>query len=135
MRFEVFRNLRNANGDIGSGVVGFVLVAPLLVGVFIAVGQISMIVADKSVLNSAATIGARAASAADATNLAGYRAATTVLASRGINFQDARISVSNQRIAGIDYVQVTVVRDIEIQIINKAISLSATSRSVDERTL
>jgi Flp pilus assembly protein TadG len=135
MRFEVFRNLKNIYSDNGSGVVGFVLVVPLLVGVFIAVAQISMIVADKSVLNSAATIGARAASAADATNLAGYRAAISVLASRGVTFADARVSVSNQRIAGIDYIQVTVVQDIEIQIINKAISLSATSRSVDERNL
>ena len=94
-----------------------------------------MIVADKSVINSAATIGARAASAADASNLAGYRAAAAVLASRGVNFQDARISVTNQRIAGIDYVQVTVEREIEILIIDKSISLSATSRSIDERTL
>ena len=135
MLSEVFRNLKNVGRDKGSGVVGFVLVAPLLVGVFISVGQISMIAADKSAINSAATIGARAASAADASNLAGYRAATSVLASRGINFQDAKISISNQRIAGIDYVQVTVVRDIEIQFINKSISLSATSRSIDERTL
>ncbi len=135
MRSEVFRNLRKFSTETGSGLVGFVLVAPLLVAVFIAVGQISIIVADKSVLNSAATIGARAASAADASNVTGYNAASRVLASRGGDFQSANISVIQERIAGIDYVRVTVTREIEIQLINQSISLTATSRSVDERTL
>jgi Flp pilus assembly protein TadG len=118
----------------GSSLVGFVLVAPLLVSVFIAVGQISIIVADKSVLNSAATIGARAASAADASNSTGYTAASAILASRGGDFNAARISVIQEHIAGIDYVRVTITREIEIQLLNKKISLVATSRAVDERT-
>jgi Flp pilus assembly protein TadG len=118
----------------GSSLVGFVLVAPLLVSVFIAVGQISIIVADKSVLNSAATIGARAASAADASNSTGYTAASAILASRGGDFNAAKISVIQEHIAGIDYVRVTITRDIEIQLLDQKISLVATSRAVDERT-
>jgi Flp pilus assembly protein TadG len=118
----------------GSSLVGFVLVAPLLVSVFIAVGQISIIVADKSVLNSAATIGARAASAADASNSTGYTAASAILASRGGDFNAAKISVIQEHIAGIDYVRVTITREIEIQLLDQKISLVATSRAVDERT-
>jgi Flp pilus assembly protein TadG len=130
-----FRSHSFLTRENGSSLVGFVLVAPLLVSVFIAVGQISIIAADKSVLNSAATIGARAASAADASNLTGYNAASTILASRGGDFKSAKISVIQERIAGINYVRVTVTRDIEIQLINRKISLIATARSVDERTL
>ena len=135
MRSVEFRSPRLFTRDDGSSLVGFVLVAPLLVSVFIAVGQISIIAADKSVLNSAATIGARAASAADASNLAGYNGASTILASRGGDFKSAKISVIQERVAGINYVRVTVTRDIEIQLINQKISLIATARSVDERTL
>lgn len=135
MRSVVFRSHRFLTKENGSSLVGFVLVAPLLVSVFIAVGQISIIVADKSVLNSAATIGARAASAADASNLTGYNAASTILASRGGDFKSAKITVIQERIAGIDYVRVTITREIEIQLIAQKISLIATARSVDERTL
>lgn len=135
MRSVVFRSRRFLKRENGSSLVGFVLVAPLLVSVFIAVGQISIIAADKSVLNSAATIGARAASAADASNLSGYNAASTILASRGGDFKSAKISVIQEQVAGINYVRVTVTRDIEIQLINQKIFLIATARSVDERTL
>lgn len=134
MRFEGFRNRRVLAKENGSSLVGFVLVAPLLVSVFIAVGQISIIVADKSVLNSAATIGARAASAADASNSTGYTAASAILASRGGDFNAAKISVIQEQIAGIDYVRVTITREIEIQLLGQKISLVATSRAVDERT-
>ena len=134
MRSAVFRSRRTLRGENGSSLVGFVLVAPLLVSVFIAVGQISVIVADKSVLNSAATIGARAASAADASNSTGYTAASAILASRGGDFKAAKISVIQEHIAGIDYVLVTITREMEIQLLNQKISLVATSRAVDERT-
>jgi len=134
MRFEEFRNRRVLAKENGSSLVGFVLVAPLLVSVFIAVGQISIIVADKSVLNSAATIGARAASAADASNSSGHTAASAILASRGGDFRAANISVIQEQIAGIDYVRVTITREIEIQLLNQKIYLVATSRAVDERT-
>lgn len=135
MRSVVFRSHRISRRENGSSLVGFVLVAPLLVSVFIAVGQISIIVADKSVLNSAATIGARAASAADASNSTGFSAASTILASRGGDFKSAKISVIQERIAGIDYVRVTITREIEIQLIDQKIFLRATARSVDERVL
>jgi len=71
---EVSRNRNELASDTGYGIVGFVLVAPLVIAIFIAIGQIAMLVADKSVLNSAAVIGARTASAADASNADGRNA-------------------------------------------------------------
>ena len=135
MHCGVFHSLRKRFDETGSGLVGFVLVAPLLVLVFIAVGQISIIVADKTVLHAAATIGARAASAADATNATGFKVAQAVLASRSKNFSAAKISVIQERIAGIDYVVVKISREVDIQWINQHISLNSTARSVNERKL
>ena len=78
MHSEVFPNRNELASETGSGIVGFVLVAPLVVAIFIAIGQIAMLVADKSVLNSAAVIGARTASAADASNADGRNAVLKV---------------------------------------------------------
>ena len=122
------------SSDLGSGIVGFVLVAPLLVLVFVSIGQIVMLVADKSVLNSAAVIGARSASASDATNNSGRAAALTVLASRSPNF-NGNISVSRERIQGLGYVNVTVSQDFRISLVNRSVTLTATARTIDEKLL
>ena len=134
MRFEAFRSRNKLRSDLGSGVVGFVLVAPLLVLVFVSIGQIAMLVADKSVLNSAAVIGARTASAADATNYSGRTAALAVLRSRGTNF-DGNIAVTNEQIQGIGYVRVTVSREVRIKLLNRSVALAATARAINEKLL
>lgn len=134
MRFEAFRSRNKLRSDLGSGVVGFVLVAPLLVLVFVSIGQIAMLVADKSVLNSAAVIGARTASAADATNFSGRTAALAVLRSRGTNF-DGNIAVTNEQIQGIGYVRVTVSREVRIKLLNRSVALAATARAINEKLL
>ena len=89
------RNRNELASETGSGIVGFVLVAPLVVAIFVAIGQIAMLVADKSVLNSAAVIGARTASAADASNADGRSAVLGVLASRGAGFRPESSSDSS----------------------------------------
>lgn len=134
MRFEAFRSRNKLRSDLGSGVVGFVLVAPLLVLVFVSIGQIAMLVADKSVLNSAAVIGARTASAADATNFSGRTAALAVLRSRGTNF-DGNIAVTTEQIQGIRYVRVTVSREVRIKLLNRSVALAATARAINEKLL
>jgi len=134
VRFEAFRSRNKLRSDLGSGVVGFVLVAPLLVLVFVSIGQIAMLVADKSVLNSAAVIGARTASAADATNFSGRTAALAVLRSRGTNF-DGNIAVTNEQIQGIGYVRVTVSREVRIKLLNRSVALAATARAINEKLL
>ena len=134
MRFEAFRSRNKLRSDLGSGVVGFVLVAPLLVLVFVSIGQFAMLVADKSVLNSAAVIGARTASAADATNYSGRTAALAVLHSRGTNF-DGNIAVTTEQIQGIGYVRVTVSREVRIKLLNRSVALAATARAINEKLL
>lgn len=135
MHYEVFRNPNEITSDDGSGIVGFVLVAPLVVAVFITVGQIAMLVADKSVLNSAAVIGARTASAADATNNDGRRAAINVLASRGSGFGAAVITISQTRNQGLTYISVTVTRKVTIPFLDRELSISGKARAIDEASL
>jgi hypothetical protein len=133
VHYEVFRDHSENESDSGSSVVGFVLVAPLLVSIFIAIGQIAMLVADKSVLDSAAAVGARAAAAADASNLSGRNAALAVLGSRGDGFRPDSISVVRERVGGIDYTVVTITRKVEISFLNQSVVLTSRSRALDER--
>ncbi len=129
------RNHRGFASDTGSGIVGFVLVAPLLVATFIAIGQIAMLVADKSVLDSAAVIGARTASAADATNAQGRNAVLNVLASRGAGFRPESINISQVQHQGLTYVSVSVTRVIKIPYLGTEILMTGQARAIDEASL
>lgn len=131
----MFRSRSDIASDTGSGIVGFVLVAPLAVALFIAIGQISILVADKSVLNSAAVIGARAASAADATNTDGRTAVLKVLASRGVGFKPDAIDISQNRNQGLTFISVSVTRQIEIPFLGRKIAITGRARAIDEAAL
>ncbi len=135
MRYEVSRDLNEIVSDNGSGIVGFVLVAPLVVAVFIAIGQIAMLVADKSVLDSAAVIGARTASAADATNAQGRSAVLNVLASRGSGFKPETIVVKRFRNQGASYVSVSVTQIVEVPLLGHRIFMTGNARAIDEASL
>lgn len=129
------RNHSEVASDEGSGIVGFVLVAPLVVAFFIGIGQFAMLVADKSVLNSAAVIGARTASAADATNADGRSAVLEVLSSRGSGFQPESINISQIRNHGIAYISVSVTRKVEIPYLGREILITGRARAIDEASL
>lgn len=131
----MFRSLNKLSAETGSGIVGFVLVAPLVVALFIAIGQIVMLVADKSVLNSAAVIGARTASAADASNADGRSAVLRVLTSRGSGFQPETILVTQTRIQGLTYISVSVSRKVSIPFLDREIVLTGRARAIDEAAL
>ena len=135
MRYEVFRSHSFLGSDKGSGIVGFVLVAPLVVTTFIAIGQIAMLVADKSVLDSAAVIAARAASAADATSADGKAAALNVLRSRGSGFKTDSIVIKQVRDQGLEYVSVSVSRKVEIPFLGSQFVLTGNARTIDEASL
>lgn len=135
MRFEVSRDRNKLASDSGSGIVGFVLVAPLLVSVFIAIAQIAMLVADKSVLDSAAVIGARTASAADATNEQGRSAVLNVLASRGSGFKPEKIIIKQVSNNGFIFVSVSVTRVVEIPFVGHRIFMTGEARAIDEAFL
>ena len=129
------RNRSSIASDTGSGIVGFVLVAPLVMAIFIAIGQVAMLVADKSVLNSAAAIGARTASAADATNTDGRNAVLKVLASRGAGFKPETIVVTQVQNQGLTYISVSVTRKVEIPLLDREIIMTGRARAVDEASL
>jgi Flp pilus assembly protein TadG len=131
----VSRNRSSIASDTGSGIVGFVLVAPLVMAIFIAIGQVAMLVADKSVLNSAAAIGARTASAADATNTDGRNAVLKVLASRGAGFRPETIVVTQVQNQGLTYISVSVTRKVEIPLLDREIIMTGRARAVDEASL
>ena len=129
------RDRNKLASDSGSGIVGFVLVAPLLVSVFIAIAQIAMLVADKSVLDSAAVIGARTASAADATNEQGRSAVLNVLASRGSGFKPEKIIIKQVSNNGFIFVSVSVTRVVEIPFVGHRIFMTGEARAIDEAFL
>jgi hypothetical protein len=135
VHYEVSHNRSSIASDTGSGIVGFVLVAPLVVAIFIAIGQIAMLVADKSVLNSAAVIGARTASAADATNADGRNAVLKVLASRGAGFRPETIVVTQVQNQGLTYISVSVTRKVEVPLLDREIIMTGRARAVDEASL
>ena len=135
MHYEVFRNRSEIASDTGSSIVGFVLVAPLVVAIFIAIGQIAMLVADKSVLTSAAVIGARTASAADATNADGRSAALNVLASRSLGFTPETIIFTQTRSQGLNYVSVLITRKVQIPFLGREFLMTGRARAIDEAAL
>ena len=135
MLYEVFRDRSELVSDNGSGIVGFVLVAPLVVVIFIAIGQIAMLVADKSVLNSAAAIGARTASAADASNADGRVAALRVLASRGAGFSPDAIVITQVQNQGLTYISVSVTRRVLNPLLDLEIFINGRAREIDEDSL
>lgn len=135
MRYEVSRNPSEIVSDKGSGIVGFVIVAPLVVAFFIAIGQIAMLVADKSVLNSAAVIGARTASAADASLAEGRIAVLNVLASRSSGFKPESITITQVEHQGVTYVSVLVTRRISIPFLGRNFLMTGRARAIDEASL
>lgn len=135
MHYEVSLNRKEIASDTGSSIVGFVLVAPLVVAIFIAIGQIAMLVADKSVLTSAAVIGARTASAADASNTDGKSAALNVLASRSSGFVPETIVFTQTRSQGLTYVSVLITRKVHIPFLGREFLMTGRARAIDEATL
>ena len=129
------RNRNELASETGSGIVGFVLVAPLVVAIFVAIGQIAMLVADKNVLNSAAVIGARTASAEDASNADGRSAVLGVLASRGAGFRPETILITKVRNQGLTYISVEVTRKLLIPFLDREILMTGRSRAIDEASL
>jgi hypothetical protein len=131
----VSRNRNELASDTGSGIVGFVLVAPLVVAIFIAIGLIAILVADKSVLNSAAVIGARTASAADASSADGRNAVLRVLTSRGAGFRPETIVITEVRNQGLTYISVSVTRRVAIPLLDRDFLMTGRARAIDEASL
>ena len=87
--------------DRGSAIVDFVLVAPVLIAVGLAVLQVILVMHVRTVLISAAAEGARAAALAGADSRAGERRARAIIAETIAAESVERITVRRQISGGI----------------------------------
>lgn len=129
MRFAQFQ-LR----DQGSNTVGFALIAPLLVGVFLAVVQIANLLNVQITLIAAANSGARAASAFDAALMEGTAEAIQRLANQGIVDYESVITRRTSQ-NGIAFVEVKITKNYQIPWVGVKLNLLALGKSVDEKSL
>ena len=86
--------------DSGSAIVDFVLVAPLLIAVALAILQVILVMHVRTVLTSAAAEGARAAALAGADPRAGERRARAIIDETIASESVERIVVSRQMAGG-----------------------------------
>ena len=130
---------RNSNQgsvrDEGSAIVGFALVMPLLVLVLIVSIQISMVLAQRSVLLSAAHTGARTAATLGATHHEGKIAALQVLSSQNFQCGNLTLETSKTVVNGSAFVVVIANCQTRIDWINREVSLHAVARAIDENSL
>lgn len=119
--------------DAGSAVVGFSMIAPLVIAVFITVVNVSSIVSTRAVLTSAAHTGGRVAANYGATHQMGLQAARQIMESK--NLDTAQVSFHNEVVQGVDFVVVTVTYKQHVSWLNRDVELVATSRTVNENAL
>ncbi len=86
--------------DSGSAIVDFVLVAPLLIAVALAILQVILVMHVRTVLTSAAAEGARAAALAGADPRAGERRARAIIDETIASDSVERIVVRRQMAGG-----------------------------------
>lgn len=125
--------LRWLTADHGSAVVDFVLVLPLLISTFVAVGELTMIAQHRSVLVSALEQGVRVASVADGTLNEGAARTRSVLADHDFAEDQVKLTLARSSSSGVHYVVgsahwPTTAMGIDFDI-------SATARSIDESAL
>lgn len=129
MRFVQFLHL-----DRGSNTVGFALVAPLLIGSFLAVSQIANAVNVQTVLNAAAKSGARQASRYDAALIDGQATSLKILSSHGIHQID-QLNVVRKKLDGVTVIEVSLSKNYRIPWLGFEFPLTASGISIDEKYL
>lgn len=120
--------------DLGSNTVGFALVAPLLIGAFLAVSQIANVVNVQTVMNAAAKSGAREASRYDATLNDGVTKAESILAAHGIN-DIKELKIFDRTLSGHHVIEVSLTKDYRIPWLNYSFELTALGQSLDEKSM
>lgn len=125
---QAFRN--RLHQEIGSAVVDFIMVVPLVVTVFISVAQLVMIGHQRSILVSALDQGVRVASVADGTLAEGKSRIQSVLLDHSIAPDDVTVTLSRSSSSGVSYVLGKA--NWPRSAIGIDFDLVATSRAIDE---
>ena len=118
--------------DRGSNTIAFALVAPLLVGSFLAVSEIANLANVQITLNTAANSAAREASRFDGRFNDGFAEVDRVLRNQGINQIDS-VQIKNIQFSGQRIVEVALEKNYRISWLNYNLLLTATGQSVDEK--
>lgn len=127
MQFGQFRRL-----DRGPNTIAFTLVAPLLVGSFLAVSEIANLANVQITLSTAAKSAAREASRFDGSFNDGFVEVDRVLQNQGISQIDT-VQIQNIQVSGQRVVEVVLEKNYRISWLNYNLLLTATGKSVDEK--
>lgn len=122
-------------GEQGSAVTGFALVAPLVVLVFVAVAQVISVALVRTAAHSAAATGARLAATLGSGATAGNRAADAVLRDLGVDPDQATKTWRRSRISGVPYLALTVTVPARVPFVGRGVSVSSSVRVTDENAL
>jgi hypothetical protein len=109
--------------------------APFLIATFIALIGISSVVRHRAILGAAAASGVRVASAYGASDTQGRVAANNILATHGLSRSKVGVTITHPFSNGVRLVQVVVHENVRVPWINREVSLSQSSRAVDEESL
>lgn len=117
-----------------SNTIGFALVAPILIGCFLAVAQIANLANVQVSLESAAKSAAREGSRYDGTHRDAQVQANKVLAGQGLQ-DGALVEVRNVFFGDARLVEVTITKKYRISWLGYDLILTSVGKSVDEKVL
>lgn len=117
-----------------SNTIGFALVAPILIGCFLAVAQIANLANVQVTLESAAKSAAREGSRYDGTHRDAQVQANKVLAGQGLQ-DGALVEVRNVFFGDARLVVVTITKKYRISWLGYDLILTSVGKSVDEKVL
>ncbi len=117
-----------------SNTIGFALVAPILIGCFLAVAQIANLANVQVTLESAAKSAAREGSRYDGTHRDAQVQANKVLAGQGLQ-DGALVEVRNVFFGDARLVEVTITKKYRISWLGYDLILTSVGKSVDEKVL
>ncbi len=117
-----------------SNTISFALVAPILIGCFLAVAQIANLANVQVTLESAAKSAAREGSRYDGTHRDAQVQANKVLAGQGLQ-DGALVEVRNVFFGDARLVEVTITKKYRISWLGYDLILTSVGKSVDEKVL
>ncbi len=135
MRFILCQLRKVLRAVDGNATLGFAMVAPLVVAVFIAVLQLVAITREQAALAAIAHDASRVASVFNGTPSHGVSAARAKLGSSTVTRARATIKIQRVTNGGVHYVQTTISENYRIAWLAKSVMLNASVRSIDEGAL